>query len=129
MIEDGAQKLTLSERDFNSKFDKIYLNEKGLKLARELYRELYLKEKLAEKVIRNKPLNLDAVHCQVDWPICIHALEKAKRDRREVHVWTMRQYDPPNLVTNYWYVFDLFSDNMALDISRKRSGSQKNKPN
>jgi|JI61114BRNA_FD_contig_21_6841582_length_205_multi_3_in_0_out_0_1 hypothetical protein len=42
-IEEGARKLSLGEDDFNSRFDRIYLNGRGLKLARDLYRELYLK--------------------------------------------------------------------------------------
>lgn len=67
------------------------MNKKGLKLARDLYRELYLKEKLAERVVRNKPVNLTEVVCDTDWPICTHFLEKAKRDRQDVHVWTMKQ--------------------------------------
>lgn len=101
-IEEGARKLSLKEDDFNSRYDTIYLNKRGLKLARDLYRELYLKEKLAEKAVRNKPLNLENVQCRPEWPICIHALEKAKRDRKEVHVWTMRQRMAPNFIPNYW---------------------------
>lgn len=103
IIEEGARKLSLKEIDFNSRFDKIYINKRGLKLARDLYREHYLKEKLAEKVVRNKPLNLSQVVCRKEWPICVHALEIAKRDRREVHVWTMRQRQPPNFIAGYWY--------------------------
>jgi hypothetical protein len=46
ILEKGTKNLQIPEIDFNAEFEKYYIDTKGLKIARDLYREYHIKEKL-----------------------------------------------------------------------------------
>lgn len=47
ILEKGTKNLKVAETDFNREFDKYFIDKKGLKIARDLYREYHIKEKLS----------------------------------------------------------------------------------
>ena len=67
-----------------------------------MYRELYIKEKLAEKVVKgiNKNLYKD-VKCDRSWPVCLQVLEKNKKEREDCYSWTFKKATPPIINLNY----------------------------
>ena len=75
------------------------MSREGLILARVLYREYHLKEKLSEKEPKKK--RLSEVECDPTWPICTMALEKNKKERKEIDVWIFRENKAPKLDHQY----------------------------
>jgi hypothetical protein len=82
LLEKGTKALTISEGEFNAMFEKIYISREGLILARTLYREYHVMEKLSEGLALRKNTSLDAV-CNTKWPICLVSLEKSRKIRDE----------------------------------------------
>lgn len=59
-----------------------------------------MKEKLSEK-IGTKSNGYLETPCDLKWPICAVALEKNKKTREEIDIWTFREGRPPRLDHNY----------------------------
>lgn len=100
LLEKGTKQLTLPEQEFNLLFEKIFISREGLVLARTLYREYHLKDKLSDRLVGKKPV-LDEIVCNPKWPICTVALEHNRRNREEVEIWIFRQGQPPNIDPQY----------------------------
>lgn len=83
IVEQGSKNLQISEEDFNKEFDKIYINNQGLKIARDLYREFHIKDKLMEKMIDSKKKK-EKVICSLEWPLCIESLLENRRTGQEI---------------------------------------------
>ena len=48
LLEKGSKKLEIPEAEFNALYEKTFISREGLILARTLYREYHVKEKLSE---------------------------------------------------------------------------------
>jgi hypothetical protein len=110
LVEKATKNLQISEQDFNKEFGKHYINQHGLKIARDLYREFHIKRKLQEKielsektgkVANTSKIEPEELECNVSWPLCVEAIRENRKHLKDIEIWTYRESKCPAINHDY----------------------------